>query len=197
VLVWPDGTRPRPICDTDPPSLCGSGNIFGGKVPARTWFKAMGPLHEGLPVLPLPPTDPRYMDGGGGARLPNVVGQGENTARLTLEQAGFKVNTAQTSSSQAAGTVVSQSPSGSALPGDIVTIFVSDGVTRSTPTRRYTPVPGPTEERPSPNQPVEPVEPPPNAGPTEEPPPEEPPTEEPPPEEPPPNETEPPVEPGP
>lgn len=137
VLVWPDGTNPRPICDTDPPRLCNNGNIYGGKVPARTWYQAMIPLHEGLPVLPLPaPADP-YIEGYGGVPVPNVVGQGENQARLILERAGFKVATAKAESSQAAGTVVSQSPSGRTLPGDTVTLFISTG-TPPSPTAQPT-----------------------------------------------------------
>ncbi|GAB2665072.1 transglycosylase domain-containing protein [Saccharopolyspora gloriosae] len=57
VLTYADGSRPRGICDgggESPPFLCGEGNIFGGKVPARTWFDAMTRIHEGLPAAPLP-----------------------------------------------------------------------------------------------------------------------------------------------
>jgi membrane peptidoglycan carboxypeptidase len=125
VLVWPDGTRPAPICDTDPPRLCSDGNIFGGKVPARTWFDAMGPLHEGLPVMPLPPTEPRYMTGAG-PNVPNVIGQGENTAQLTLERSGFRVRRVVAASDQPAGLVAAESPT-TAQPGDVITITVSDG----------------------------------------------------------------------
>jgi membrane peptidoglycan carboxypeptidase len=125
VLVWPDGTRPAPICDTDPPRLCSDGNIFGGKVPARTWFDAMGPLHEGLPVMPLPPTEPRYMTGAG-PNVPNVIGQGENTAQLTLERSGFRVRRVVGASDQPAGLVAAESPT-TAQPGDMITITVSDG----------------------------------------------------------------------
>jgi membrane peptidoglycan carboxypeptidase len=60
VLAFTDGSSPRPICDTDPPSLCGEGNIYGGKVPARTWYQTMNTLLAGQPALPLPPLDPRY-----------------------------------------------------------------------------------------------------------------------------------------
>ena len=141
VLVWPDGSNPRPICDTDPPRLCGTGNIFGGKVPARTWFNAMIPMHEGLPVLPMPPTDPRYVSGGGGAQVPNVVGQGENQARLTLERAGFRVQSFDTNSTQPRGIVTSQNPSDSALPGDLVTIGVSNGNPPPVETREPEPLP--------------------------------------------------------
>ena len=37
-----------------------SGNMFGGKTPARTWFGAMTKILEGEVALPLPPIDPRY-----------------------------------------------------------------------------------------------------------------------------------------
>jgi membrane peptidoglycan carboxypeptidase len=139
VLTWPDGSRPSPICDTDPPRLCNNGNIFGGKVPARTWFQAMIPLHQGLPVLPLSATDPRYVEGDAGVPVPNVVGQGENQARLTLERAGFKVTTSRTDSNEAAGTVVSQVPTRGALPGDTITLYVSTGIGPPTPTLRPSP----------------------------------------------------------
>ncbi|WP_433873819.1 transglycosylase domain-containing protein [Saccharopolyspora sp. CA-218241] len=59
VLTYADGNRPEGICDGGgeaPPYLCGSnGNIYGGKVPARTWFDAMKVIHEGWPTAPLPP----------------------------------------------------------------------------------------------------------------------------------------------
>jgi membrane peptidoglycan carboxypeptidase len=125
VLVWPDGSHPAPICDTDPPRLCGEGNIFGGKVPARTWFDAMGPLHEGLPVMPMPPTDPRYVSGAG-PNVPNVIGQGENTAQLTLERSGFRVKRVVSASDQPAGLVAAEAPM-TAQPGDEITITISDG----------------------------------------------------------------------
>ena len=37
-----------------------SGNMFGGKTPARTWFGALVPLMANQPVIPLPPSDPAY-----------------------------------------------------------------------------------------------------------------------------------------
>lgn len=58
VLTYADGNRPEGICDSggdEPPFLCGTdgGNIYGGKVPARTWFDTMNVVHQGLPTLPL------------------------------------------------------------------------------------------------------------------------------------------------
>ena len=137
VLVWPDGSRPAPICDTDPPRLCADGNIFGGKVPARTWFDAMGPLHEGLPVLPMPPTDPRYVTGAG-PNVPNVIGQGENTAQLILERSGFRVRRVVSASDQPAGLVAAESPT-TAQPGDMITITISDGSMGSRPAQSSPP----------------------------------------------------------
>ncbi|MGH3902493.1 MAG: penicillin-binding protein [Pseudonocardiaceae bacterium] len=146
VLVWPDGSRPAPICDTDPPRLCGAGNIFGGKVPARTWFDAMVPLHGGLPVMPLPPTEPRYLTGAG-TPVPDVVGQGENSAVLTLVRAGFRVNRETSESDRPPGTVSSQSTR-SAMLGDTVTIVISTGKPRSRATPTSPPSTSDSYERP-------------------------------------------------
>ncbi|MBP2326881.1 membrane peptidoglycan carboxypeptidase [Kibdelosporangium banguiense] len=60
VLTFSDGDRPRPICDGNRPFLCENGNIYGGKVPARTWFEAMKTVHQNLPPAQLPPADPRF-----------------------------------------------------------------------------------------------------------------------------------------
>ncbi|WP_037258244.1 transglycosylase domain-containing protein [Kibdelosporangium aridum] len=62
VLTFSDSDTPKPICDGDRPFLCKTGNIFGGKVPAETWFEAMKPLHKDIRPTPLPPGDPKYMN---------------------------------------------------------------------------------------------------------------------------------------
>lgn len=57
VLTYSDGNRPQGICDGGgdaPPHLCGHGNIYGGKVPAKTWFEAMNQILAGQPPAPLP-----------------------------------------------------------------------------------------------------------------------------------------------
>jgi len=59
VLTWSDASPPRPVCVTDPPSLCDEGNLSGGTIPAGTWFSTMRALHEGLPVAPLPEQAPQ------------------------------------------------------------------------------------------------------------------------------------------
>jgi membrane peptidoglycan carboxypeptidase len=62
-IVFDDSGAPRPICDGTPPYSCGGGNIYGGKAPARTWYRAVGDILDGQPVEPLPPPDPRRLTG--------------------------------------------------------------------------------------------------------------------------------------
>ncbi|MCP2258026.1 Membrane carboxypeptidase (penicillin-binding protein) [Streptoalloteichus tenebrarius] len=136
-LIFTDGVGPQGICDGKPPRLCGNGgHMFGGMVPARTWFAAMKEIHAGLPAEPLPPADPRYLHGGSEVRVPDVVGKAENEARTLLEQAGYKVERRSINSSFPKGVVASQSPRGVALPGEMVTIWVSSG---------HVPQPSPSE----------------------------------------------------
>ncbi len=141
VLTFSDGTSPQGICDSDPPRLCGvnGGNIYGGKVPARTFFDAMKVIHEGLPVAPLPPTTERYEQGGDEFQVPNVVGLEAKRATDTLQKAGYKVQERSVNSGRRQGTVTSQTPRGFALPGEVVTISVSTG---------YVPPPSPAKPPP-------------------------------------------------
>ncbi|MBW0115548.1 penicillin-binding protein [Pseudonocardia sp. KRD-169] len=62
VITFDDSASPRPICDGSPPRSCASGTLFGGTVPARTFYRAMGPILAGQPVADLPDPDPRYLD---------------------------------------------------------------------------------------------------------------------------------------
>jgi membrane peptidoglycan carboxypeptidase len=129
VLTFADGTRPQGICDRDPfPVLCGGrGNIYGGKVPARTWFAAMTPLHAPLPVVGLPPPDPSYLAGHNSTGVPPVVGRSADEARSILEQAGFRVAQRTRDDPAPKGIVVAQSPGAQAFPGQVITIYVSSG----------------------------------------------------------------------
>lgn len=128
VITFDNSNSPRPLCDgAGSPFACGNGNIFGGKTPAETWFGAMVPILEGQPALPLPPTDPRYVEGGAESRVPDVVGRGANDARAQLEQAGWTVTTRTVDNRASRGTVVGQSPRGTALPGETVVLQVSSG----------------------------------------------------------------------
>ncbi|MFI9012346.1 transglycosylase domain-containing protein [Actinosynnema sp. NPDC053489] len=61
VQVFNDSTSPQGICvNSGPPRLCPEGDIYGGTLPARTWFDFMMKAHANLPEKPLPPVDPRY-----------------------------------------------------------------------------------------------------------------------------------------
>jgi membrane peptidoglycan carboxypeptidase len=58
VLTYADGNHPEGICDGgahSPPYLCGeNGNIYGGMVPARTFYESMNKILAGQPAVPLP-----------------------------------------------------------------------------------------------------------------------------------------------
>ncbi|MFL6142967.1 MAG: penicillin-binding protein [Labedaea sp.] len=140
VLVFNDSPKPRPICD-DPTRLCGSGNIFGGKTPAQTWYEAMNPIMAGLPEMPLPAPDPRFVNGGDGNKVPNVVGKSQQEASQLLQASGFRVIAKPRNDPAKKGTVVGQSPRGNALPGSAVTIQVSTGVSPAPSTSSEAPVP--------------------------------------------------------
>jgi membrane peptidoglycan carboxypeptidase len=133
VLTFADGTKPQGICDRDPfPVLCGGhGNIYGGKVPARTWFAAMNPIHAALPPLPLPPADPAYLGGTTNTNVPSVVGLPADQAKALLEQAGFRVAQRPREDAAPKGIVVGQSPAAQAFPGQVITIFVSTGTVQA------------------------------------------------------------------
>jgi membrane peptidoglycan carboxypeptidase len=130
VLTYNDGRSPRPINDTDPPSLSRTptGNIFGGKVPARTWFATMKPLLGNAPKLGLPAGDPRYENGGPSVVVPDVVGMSVEAATNRLQSAGYRVNPVEQDNPARKGTVVGQTPRGTRLPNDTITIYVSTGI---------------------------------------------------------------------
>lgn len=128
VITYDDDNRPDQLCDgSGSPFACRNGNIFGGKTPAETWFGMMAPLFEGRPVTPLPPVEDRYLEGGAESRVPDVVGDGENDARATLESAGWIVSVREQDNAAERGTVIGQSPRGTALPGETIVLTTSSG----------------------------------------------------------------------
>ncbi len=128
VITFDNSNSPRPLCDgAGAPFPCRDGNIFGGKTPAETWYGTMKPLLEGTPVQPLPPTDPRYTEGGAETKVPNVIGRAQNDARAILERAGWKVSTRTVNNRADRGTVVGQNPNGTALPGETILLQISTG----------------------------------------------------------------------
>ena len=128
VITFDNSDSPRPLCDSGAaPFPCGEGNIFGGKTPAETWYGAMNPLLTGQPALPLPPTAPRYLEGGSEAQIPDVVGDRVDDARAELQSGGFTVTTREVDNRAPEGTVIGQTPRGAALPGQPVTLQISSG----------------------------------------------------------------------
>ena len=132
--IFADSGELSGICSF-PLRACGDGDLYGGNEPARTWFEAMKPIATDFGDVYLPPTDPRYVDGAPGGRVPNVSGLDVDAARQRLKDAGFQVADQPTSvnSSSSYGTVVGTSPSGQTFPGSIITINISNGVAPAPP----------------------------------------------------------------
>ena len=59
--------------------------------------------------------------------VPNCVGKSESEAKKTLKAKGFSVSVIEKESSKTPGTVISMSPSGTAIAGSTITITVSKG----------------------------------------------------------------------
>ena len=127
--IYDDSPDPTDLCSF-PLRQCYDGDLFGGKEPADTWFTAMTPIAEDFGEVNLPPTDPRYVDGAPGSRIPNISGMGQESAREELRASGFQVadQVSMVNSTSPAGTVIGTSPSGQIVPGIIVTLLVSNGV---------------------------------------------------------------------
>jgi membrane peptidoglycan carboxypeptidase len=145
VYIFNDSSNPSGICSF-PLRECGSGDLYGGNEPARTWFEAMKPIANDFGDVHLPPTDPRYVDGAPGGRVPSVSGLKVDAARQRLKDAGFQVadQTTSVNSSAPYGAVVGTTPSGQTFPGSIITINTSNGIPPPPP-------PPPVERRPEPD----------------------------------------------
>ncbi|HZZ50342.1 MAG TPA: transglycosylase domain-containing protein [Pseudonocardia sp.] len=146
VITFDNSNSPRQLCDPggdSSPVACGSGNIYGGKAPARTYFRAMNGYLAGQPVLPLPATDDRYVNGGRAARIPEVIGRTSDEAQDILSQGGWKSDMQPVDNRAPAGTVVGQSQHGEGLPGDAISLQISTGQVPPPP-----PPPGPQEPPP-------------------------------------------------
>jgi membrane peptidoglycan carboxypeptidase len=147
--IFDDSSNPAGICSF-PLRKCGSGNLFGGSEPARTWFEAMKPIAGDFGDVHLPPTDLRYVDGTSGSQVPNVSGMKLDAARERLKNAGFQVaeHATPVNSYSDYGVVVGTSPSGKTIPGSIITINISNGIAPAPP-----PPPPPPPGEPPPGAP--------------------------------------------
>jgi membrane peptidoglycan carboxypeptidase len=154
--IFDDSGAPSGICSF-PLRRCGRGDLYGGSEPARTWFEAMKPIATDFGEVRLPPTDPRYVDGASGGRVPDVSGLKVDAARKRLKDAGFQVadQTNWVNSYAPDGVVVGTTPSGQIIPGSLITITISNGVAPPPPpppVRRgpIVPVDGPSDPGPPP-----------------------------------------------
>lgn len=132
VYTYGDSPTPGEICSF-PIRPCGSGNLYGGNEPARTWYGAMMPIATSFGDVALPPVDDRYVRGSQQAQVPDVAGMSQSAATQRLEAAGFSVSPSTTAAAASRGTVLSSSPAGSAVPGSAITIYVSDGSVQTAP----------------------------------------------------------------
>ena len=96
---------------------------------------AMKPIANDFGDVKLPPTDPRYVDGGPGSRVPSVSGLTVESAKQRLRDAGFGVADQATpvNSTSPAGTVIGTTPSGQTVPGAIVMVNTSNGIAPAPP----------------------------------------------------------------
>ncbi len=138
--IFDDSPKPSGLCSW-PLRRCGYGNLYGGNEPARTWFTAMMPIANEFGPVVLPPTDPRYVDGGGGSEVPSIVGMNFDAARKRLKDAGFQVSDQPTpiNSYSVKGAVVGTTPKGKTIPGSIITINTSNGIAPAPPPPVYRP----------------------------------------------------------
>ncbi|WP_217615061.1 transglycosylase domain-containing protein [Cellulomonas sp. GbtcB1] len=101
---------------------------YGATFAGVTWKNFMDEaLNDGQPNpgFTAPSSDLRY---GQAIPIPSVVGQDQNTAIATLQNAGFSATVGGTTASDITpGSVVSQSPSGSAPAGSSITLTLSSG----------------------------------------------------------------------
>ncbi|MGJ0119957.1 penicillin-binding protein [Williamsia sp. MIQD14] len=128
--IYGDTTSPEDICSS-PLRQCFGGDLYGGFEPARTWYNAILPVANKFGPTELPPTDPQFVNGSERGRVPNVIGLTASSATERLQENGFKVDQQTTTSPESAGTVTGTAPTGTAIPGSTVTIYVSDGQGRA------------------------------------------------------------------
>src|SRR6202162_3348138 len=70
---------------------CGCENREGGNEPARPWIEWRKPIANDFGDVKLPPTDPRYVEGGPGSKVPSVSGLSVETAKARLGAGGVRV----------------------------------------------------------------------------------------------------------
>jgi membrane peptidoglycan carboxypeptidase len=102
-------------------------NVFGSSVAVPTWKRFMERTLENVPVPAFGAPNPDQIVGQQVA-VPSVVGQDQTAAISALAAAGFPARIAGANPDAApAGTVIQQSPAGTAPPGTPVSLLLSAG----------------------------------------------------------------------
>ena len=125
--IYNDGTTTSPLC-TGPVRQCPSGNLFGGKEPAATFYTMAARVPEAQKGT-VPDYDRAYDSGKVSPLIDGLKGKSESQARSTLEKAGYQVRTTEVPAPGVGyGKVVRviTGPSG-AKKGAEVTLQLSDG----------------------------------------------------------------------
>lgn len=91
------------------------------------------PVLGNFPPSVLPPLDDKYVRGSNNSQIPDVTGMTQAEATSALIAAGFQVSAVTQPGSAAKGTVQGTSPNGSAIPGSVITLYLSDGTERQIP----------------------------------------------------------------
>jgi hypothetical protein len=119
----------------------------------------MKPIANDFGPVSMPPTDPRYVNGAPTVPLPSITGLKFDAARKRLQDAGFQVadQPSPVDSYLSKGSIVGTTPKGKAVPGFLVTINTSNGVS---PAPVYYPPRRPEAPPPPPEVPAPPPPPP-------------------------------------
>ncbi len=114
---------------------------FGGGKGATIWHDAMAPVLEARGSSDFPPADPAVVRGNT-RPVPGCSSAG--ACETTLRNAGFATARLRVDSSLAAGSFVGTSPprGGRAVPGQVVTILISNGADYVAPAPAPDPAPG-------------------------------------------------------
>ena len=111
-----------------PRSRAGTGNIFGGKTPARDLVRG-DEAAAGRPAGAAAAADrpPLHRGRRRVARSPTSSAAARTTPARSCERAGWKVSTRTVDNRADRGTVVGQNPNGTALPGETILLQISSG----------------------------------------------------------------------
>jgi membrane peptidoglycan carboxypeptidase len=128
---------------------------FGGGKGATVWHDAMAPILQARGSGVFPPADPAVVNGN---TRPVPGCSTVSQCRSVLAAAGFQTTTAKVDSDKKDGQLVGTSPprGGRAVPGQIVSILISNGSDYTEPTPTPWPTPPPPTPEPTPEPTADP-----------------------------------------